>query len=58
MEGVGTPVAQIETWETVRQMAAPFQLCTKTKQRSVWRFLFSEGVKPYRDSFSDENSVR
>jgi len=31
MNGVDTLVAQIGTWETVKQMAVPLQLCTKTR---------------------------
>ena len=45
IDGVGTSATRIGTWETVRYLAVPFQQCTKKEQRSVVRFLFSEGVK-------------
>ena len=31
LDGVGTPAAHFETWETVRQMAVSVQLCTKAR---------------------------
>jgi len=46
IDGIGTPAAHIGTWETVRQDGGALQQCTKQEQRSVVRFLFSEGVKP------------
>ena len=45
IDGVGMPAARIGTWETDK-MVGPLQQCTKQEQRSVVRFLFSEGVKP------------
>ena len=46
------PGKQLNKWRCLCNYAL------KQEQRSVWRFLFSEGVKPYRDTFSDENSVQ
>jgi len=35
-----------EPGKQFNKMAVPLQQCTKQKQRSVVRFLFSEGIKP------------
>ena len=39
-------------------MAAPLVTCTKEDQRSVIRFLSSEGVKPIENTSTNESSVR
>jgi hypothetical protein len=58
IDGVGTPAARIVTWKTVRQDGGALATVLQARTAKCCEIFVYQRRETYRDSSSDENSVR
>jgi hypothetical protein len=58
IDGIGTPAARIGTWGTVRQVGGALATVHQARVAKCCEIFVQQRRETYRDSSSDEDSVR